>query len=166
MDAAWSEVMTCQFRPLQYLVPVCLIIDFWRPVPRFLSLLHVAAYKGENMWWIHRFLHAYCIHYTALQGSVNSEDLGIQLSISCFKRREKTVLKNALSPKMWTSRLQQENWPYLGWSTAHVLWTSIGFSSLVKNKEKHVGLVCVCSYVMDSLALKQSWVYETWVGDI
>ena len=88
MDAAWSEVMTCQFRPLQYLVPVCLIVDFCRPVPRFLSLVHVAAYKGTK-----HVVNTSVFTYTALQGSVNCEDLVIQLSISCFKRREKTAPK-------------------------------------------------------------------------
>ena len=116
MDAAWSEVMTCQFCPLQYLVPVCLIVDFCRPVPRFLSLLHVAAYKRKKP-----VVNTSVFTYTALQGSVNCEDLVIQLSISCFKRGEKTALKNALRPKMWTSRLQQEDWRYLVWSTAPVL---------------------------------------------
>ena len=88
MDAAWSEVMTCQFCPLQYLVPVCLIIDFCRPVPRFLSLVHVAPYKGTK-----HVVNTSFFTYPALQGSVNFEDLVIQLSILCFKRREKSAPK-------------------------------------------------------------------------
>ena len=66
------------------------LLDYWllSASPTFLVTFACCSLPGEKTC-----VNTSLFTCTALQGSVNCEDLEIQLSISCFKRREKTALK-------------------------------------------------------------------------